>query len=472
MAPNGIPPSALAKIKPAADATGLPPEEIWARQSKATHMAAIGSVWRAFWAALTNKKRAALQNNWKFWGRPAQQIVTGFFIWLILAGRGWGKTRTGAQFTIEMARTRPKSRGMLIGATAADVRDVMINGDSGVLACSPPDFMPLWEPSKLRLTWPNGTVAICRTADSPDRVRGPNLDWAWCDEFAAWRYCQSAWDMLMMCLRKGVNPMVCVTTTPRAIPLVKQFIEESKDPRNGVKVTRGSSWDNYWCLSAEWFRQIISRATGALSRQEIYAEVLDKVEGALWSIESLDRGRITKPDHVDAIKDTLCRVVIGVDPAEHDGRDNDECGIVAMGRTEAGHCYVLEDASTKGSPQHWARRVYETFLRQDADAIIAEVNAGGDMVTHTINSVIREGERRPRIIQVRAKKGKRTRAEPMAAATEEGRLHMLGTFSRLEDEMTTYVPGTSVSPNRMDSAVWAFHELFPQRYVNNQANAQ
>lgn len=468
---GNIPAIALEKIKPVAEATGQSAEEIWSKQSRATVLASIAGAWQALWDSLDTKRRAALHNNWAFWGRPAQQIVTGFFIWLILAGRGWGKTRTGAQFVIHMARTRPGSRGMLIGATAADVRDVMIHGDSGVLACSPPDFQPLWEPSKLRLTWPNGTVAILRTADVPDRVRGPNLDWAWCDEFAAWRYVQAAWDMLMMCLRKGNDPMVCVTTTPRAIPLIKQFIDESKDPKNGVKLTRGSSWDNYWCLSAKWFKQIISRATGALSRQEIYAEVLDKVEGALWSIESLDRGRITKPDHIDAIKDTLCRVVVGVDPAEHDGRDNDECGIVCMGRTEAGHAYTLEDASTKGSPQHWARRCYETFLRQDADAIVAEVNAGGDMVAHTINSVIREGERRPRIIQVRAKKGKRTRAEPMAAATEEGRYHHLGTFSKLEDEMTTYVPGTSVSPNRMDAAVWAFNELFPQRYVANGLQA-
>ena len=462
MAPVKPPQHVADKLAIVAEATGETVEELWSRQSMATRLAAFPEQLKAFLVGLTLSKKAALKNNWKFWGRPAQQIpLVAFFVWLILAGRGWGKSRTGAQFVIHCARTQPKSRGALVGATVSDVRDIMILGDSGIIASSPPDFKPLYEPSKRRLTWPNGSVCICYTADQPDRLRGPNLSWAWCDELAAWRYPQQAWDMLMYCLRKGVSPKVCVTTTPRPIPLIKQLVADSKTPDSGVILTKGTTWDNFWHLSKTFFAQIIGRVKGALSRQEVFADILDAIEGALWTHDSIKR---ILPKQLPKMK--WC--FVGVDPAENDGPDNDEAGIVAVGKDENENGYVLEDVSIKAHPAIWARRAYELWLKLDADGIVVETNRGGKMVAHTIRSVIRPGEPSPRIIEVVAARGKATRAEPIAAIYEEGRFFHLGNLARLEDEMCSYVPGISKrSPNRMDALVWAATKLFPPRLVNN-----
>jgi phage terminase large subunit-like protein len=435
---------------------------LWARQSRATKAAALGDKWRKFWAGLNTRKKAALKCNWAFWARPAQQIpIVTFFVWLILAGRGWGKTRTGAAFVIQKARQNPKSRGALIGATASDVRDTMILGDSGIIASSPPDFLPTYEPSKRLLRWPNGSQAICYTADQPNRLRGPNLDWAWCDELAAWRYVQQAWDMLMYCMRKGKNPQVCVTTTPRPIPLVLELVADADDPKKATILTKGSSWDNFWNLSKTFFRQLLLRAKGALARQEVFADILQNVEGALWSLALIEKNRVYKLPE-------LSRIVVAVDPATMDGPDNDETGIVACGKDWNEVGYVLDDASCKGTPQVWARRAYELWLRLDADAIVVETNRGGQMVAHTVRSVIREGEPRPRIIEVTATKGKKLRAEPIVALWEEGRFKMLGALPGLETEQTTWVPGlTKKSPNRLDAKIWAAHALFPVWAVHN-----
>jgi phage terminase large subunit-like protein len=456
MKPMAPPPEVLKKLQPVCEATGLEPEEIWGRQSKATHLAARPSKWREFWGRLTLRAKAALKGNWAFWGRPAQQIPAGlWFIWLILAGRGWGKSRTGAMFCIEMARQNPGKRGALVGATASDVRDIMILGESGIIASSPADFLPKYEPSKRLLTWPNGAQAISYTADKPDRLRGPNLTWAWCDELAAWRYPQAAWDMLMYCMRRGKSPRVCITTTPRPIDLLVNILEDSKDAAKKIVVTRGTTWDNFWHLSRQFFDQVVSRNKGALSRQEIFAEMLMAVEGALWGLPLLDRLRRDK--HPE-----LSRVVVSVDPCEELTMNSDECGIVALGRDYDSHGWVLRDVSFQATPAQWARRAYELYLELDADAIVCETNKGGKMVAHVIRSVIREGEPLPRIIEVKGRKGKLVRAEPVSAIYEEGRFHHVGTFARLEDEMRTYIPGTKLkSPNRMDALVYGALELFP-----------
>lgn len=451
------------KLEVVAQATGQSVEQIWAEQSPATQLAARPKTWQKFWDALSLKKRAALHRNWKFWGRPAQQApVVVFFIWLILAGRGWGKTRTGAQWAIDQARSRPGSIGMLVAPTAMDLRDTMIHGDSGILACSPPDFRPKWEASKLRLTWPNGSRAICRTADSPERLRGPNLEWAWCDEMACWRYLQAAWDMLMFCLRKSSNPQVAITTTPRPVQLLRELVAKAQLKDSKVVLTRGSSWENYWNLGARWFREVIAKAAGALALQEVFAHILDKVEGALWSSELLDRYRIVNPQLIRELKSQIVRCVVGVDPPEESGPTADECGIVAVAKTEAAKGLVLEDCSLRGKPHIWARAAYELYLRLEAEAIVIEKNTGGEMAKHTLLSVVRDGEPIPRIIEVRATKAKKTRAEPISALYEEGRFSHLGTFARLEDEMMTYLPNSRRSPNRMDAMVWAAHDLFPQ----------
>ena len=463
MAPM-LPHQVLERLEMIRASTGETLEEIWAKQSPAVRLAVFPEEARSFFKGLTLDEQAALQGNFNFWGRPSQQIPEeDFFIWKILAGRGWGKSWTGANFIIKKARALPRSRGALIGSTVSDVRDVMILGDSGIMANCPPDFMPLYEPSKRRLTFPNGAICICYTADQPNRLRGPNLAWAWCDELAAWRYPQAAWDMLMYCTRKG-TPQIIVTTTPRPIPLVKQLVKDSiEDPESGIVLTKGTTWENFWFLSESFFQKVIARAKGSLARQEIYADILEDVDGALWSIKQIDALRVLKrPPGLD-------RIVIGVDPSENDGADNDEAGIVACGRSHTNHGYVLEDWSIKAHPAVWARKAYDLYLKLDADAIVVETNRGGKMIAHTIRSVVRENEEKPRIIEVTASRGKTTRAEPIAALYEEGRFHHVGTLATLEDEMTSYIPGISKrSPNRMDALVWAATQLFPIRMVNNQ----
>lgn len=451
------------RLKVIQEATGESLEEIWAKQSPAVRLAVFPDEARQFFQNLTVTQRAVLKGNSKFWGRPSQQIPDGdWFIWKLLAGRGYGKSWSGSNFAIKKARSQPRSRGALVGATVSDVRDVMILGDSGIIANSPPDFVPLYEPSKRRLTWPNGSVCICYTADQPNRLRGPNLNWAWCDELAVWRYPQEAWDMLMYCTRKG-KPQVCVTTTPRPIPLIKQMVKDAlEDPSAGIVLTKGTTWENFWFLSDSYFEKVIKRAKGSLARQEIYADILEAVDGALWRLDLLDEYR------VKARPGGLERIVVGVDPSENDGPDNDEAGIVAVGKDGKNHGYVLEDWSIKAHPAQWARRAYELYLSLSADAIVVETNRGGKMVAHTIRSVVREGEERPLIIEVTAARGKTTRAEPIAALYEEGRFHHVGCLTKLEDEMCSYIPGISkLSPNRMDALVWAATNLFPIRLVNN-----
>lgn len=472
---GALPKNVLDRLKPVLEATKKTAQEIWAGQSVSTRMAAHPAKVRAFWAKLTVEKRAALKGNWTFWGRVAQQVPVGvWFIWLILAGRGWGKTATGANFAIKMARMFPGSRGALVGATAGEVRDVMILGDSGIIAQSPPDFVPKYEPSKKRLTWPNRSYALCYTADEPNRLRGPNLAWAWCDELGAWRYPSQAWAMLMFCMRKlarsksngkttSQDPRVCITTTPRPIELLIDLLEQAKNPKNGIIVTSGSSWDNFWHLSKRWFAQIVARAQGALARQEIWAEMLVTVEGALWSAPQLDKTRYC-PIKEGKLPE-MDRIVVGVDPSEEDKADSDEWGIVADG-SRNGVGYVLEDYSMGGHPAKCARRAYELYLKLNADCIVVETNRGGKFVAHTIMSTVRPGEPRPRIIEVKASRGKATRAEPIAAIYEEGRFRHVGVFAELEKQMTSYVPGiTKKSPDRMDAHVWAATELFPTWYT-------
>ncbi len=448
------------KLEEVSKATGLSVDDLWSRQSIGTRFAAWKTIFLAWWASITFRKQAALKNNWKFWGRPAQQTPMGqWFIWLILAGRGWGKTRTGASWVIEQARKHPGKIGALLGATSADIRDTMIFGDSGILASAPPDFMPVFEPSKLWLTFPNKCRLICRSAEKPDRVRGPNLHFAWCDELAAWRFLTQAWEMLEMCTRRG-NPQICITTTPRPLPMLIKMVKQAERGRGGVVLTRGSSWDNYWVLSKRWFKRVVERAQGALARQEIWAEILSRVEGALWSFEQI------WDLQVDHYPTNLERIAIGVDPPQEFGPKNDECGIVAVGRSSDAQGYVLEDWSMRAPPEVWARKVLDLYYQLKADVIVAETNTGGKMVRQVLMSVLAPDEEPPYIVEVKAKRGKHIRAEPIAALWGVKRFHCVGKLSRLESEMATYVPGvTKKSPNRLDAKVWASHHLFPAHAI-------
>jgi phage terminase large subunit-like protein len=376
-------------------------------------------------------------------------------MWLILAGRGYGKTRTAAEWARMQAEQMPGCRGALVARTAADTRDVLVEGESGILAVSPPSFMPVYEPSKRRVTWPNGSTATLYSADKPDLLRGPQHHWAIADELAAWRY-PEAWDMLMMGLRLGSRPRVLIATTPRPTKIIRELL---KDPN--CVVTRGSTYENRSNLAPAFFRQIIRRYEGTrLGRQELYAEVLDDVPGALWTRQVLDDSRVSHiPD--------LVRIVVAIDPAitaNEDGESN-ETGIIVAGIDANDHGYVLEDLSGYYTPAQWAETAVKAYDRWAADRVVAEANQGGDMVAHTIYTAGRDlaerGERKTRnvaVTMVHASRGKHTRAEPVSAVYEQGRCHHVGMFPELEDQMCTWVPGED-SPDRMDAMVWAFTEL-------------
>lgn len=392
--------------------------------------------------------------DWQFWARPKQLPPSwDWRVWLVLAGRGFGKSRTITEWAKSRAHAMPGSRGAIVAATAADARDVVVEGESGILAISPPWFKPKYEPSKRRLTWPNGTVATVFSADEPDRLRGPQHHWAICDELAAWRY-PDAWDMLMFGLRLGDSPQCAVATTPRPTPLIRQLLE---DPT--IAVTRGSTYENRGNLAAPFLAQIIRKYEGTrLGRQELLAELLLDVPGALWTREKLEENR--KRTHPP-----LLRIVVAIDPAASVGEDSNETGIVVAGIDAKGEGYGLEDLTQKSSPAAWGEAAVLAFDRHNADRIIGETNNGGDMVEHVVRTAAeklhRDGKRlSPNVAfrQVRASRGKHTRAEPVAALDEQGRIHHVGMFPELEDQLCTWVPGED-SPDRLDARVWAFTEL-------------
>lgn len=362
-----------------------------------------------------------------------------------MSGRGWGKTRTGVEWVIETAKAHPGWRLALVARTAADVRDTMIEGESGLMARSSRAFMPRYEPSKRRVTWPNGAQATTYTAEEPDALRGPQHHAAWADELAAWKYQEETWDMLQMGLRLGERPRVVVTTTPRPTKLVRALIA---DPT--TRITRGSTYDNAANLAATQLEKFRRRYEGTrLGRQELHGEVLDDVPGALWNRDMLDGARVR-------LAPELVRVVVAIDPAVTSGADADETGIVAAGKGADGHFYVLADRSCRMSPSGWATRAVVAFDEHKADRIVAEVNNGGDMVEATVRAV-RSGIP---YTAVHATRGKRVRAEPIAALYEQGKVHHVGAFAELEDQQCTFLPeGNEKSPDRVDALVWALTEL-------------
>ena len=321
----------------------------------------------------------------------------------------------------------------------------MIEGESGLLGIFPRDERPRYEPSKRRVTFHNGAMASAFSADEPDRLRGPNHDLAWVDELAAWRY-PEAWDMLMFGLRIGGNPRAVVTTTPKPIPLIRRLLAIEDGT---VVLTRGSTFDNKANLAASFLTEITSRYEGTrLGRQELYAEILDDVDGALW-----DRG--TLEEHRVSMTPELERVVVAIDPAAGSKAENAETGIVVAGLGADGHGYVLDDRSIRGTPNDWGTSAIAAYHANKADRIVAEANQGGDMVLHTLRTV----DANAPVKMVHASRGKRTRAEPVAALYEQGRIHHLGFHGLLEDQLCSWVPDHSDSPDRLDALVWAITEL-------------
>ena len=394
---------------------------------------------RAALRVLTPAEADEVYIDWRFWSRPDQRAPTGSWrIWLILAGRGYGKTRCGAEWVLEQVR-RGSRRIALVGETKADVRDVMVEGESGILACSG-NQRPLYEPSKRRLTWRNGAMATCYSGDEPDQLRGPQHDGAWLDELAKYRYAEETWSNLDLGLRLGDDPQAVVTTTPRPIPIIRELVNDKR-----ATITRGSTYDNLPNLAESFASRIIERYEGTrLGRQELHAEILDDIPGALWQRDDIDAHRRANPP-------ASCeRIVVGIDPAVTSGEEADETGIVVAAVAD-GHGYVLEDLSGHYTPSEWASEALKAYYRHNADRIVAEGNQGGEMVEHTIRTLDRNASFRA----VRASRGKIRRAEPIAALYEQHRVHHCGMFPALEDQLCTYTPDTADSPDRLDALVWA-----------------
>ena len=398
--------------------------------------------------AYTDDEAQALIYDWSFWARPKQLPPPGDWLgWLLLAGRGFGKTRAGGEWIVDRVRQGYK-RIALVGQTKADVRDTMIEvEESSILQISPPWLMPIYEPSKRRLSWPQtGAVANIFSGDEPDQLRGPQFDTAWIDEPAKFRYPEETIHNLEFGLRLSVNPQFVATTTPRPIPIIKSWLA---DPR--VVVTRGSTFENEANLAPTFIERMKTNYEGTrIGRQEIYAEILDDDPNALWTRDTLDKARVTQ--HPD-----LYKIVVAIDPPATTGT----CGIVAAGVARIDgvqHGYTLGDDSTPegASPNEWAMAAVAAYHRHNADELIYESNQGGDMVLHTLRNV--QGGSNIPIRAVRATRGKHTRAQPVAALAEQQRYHHVGYFAELEDQLCGWVPGDT-SPDRLDAMVWAAYGL-------------
>lgn len=421
-------------------------------QSPAEQLALLSSADQAaFIAQLSDNQAEALLYDWEgFHARPDQIEPPGdWYIWTALAGRGWGKTRTGGEW-IKKREAKGARHIALVAETAADARDVMVEGESGLLRLYPKADRPLYEPSKRRVTWPSGAIATLFNATEPDQLRGPQFDTAWTDELAKWRYARETWDMLQFGMRLGANPRVMVTTTPRPIELIKAIVagQEGK-----VHVTKGKTYDNAANLAGPFLERVRQKYEGTrLGRQELEAEILGDLPGALWSLSTLDAYRLREAPQMG-------RIVVAVDPAVTATEASDEHGIIVAGLSDQ-RGIVLEDASLSGSPNEWARRAVSLYRSWGADAIVIEVNQGGDMVAHTIRTI----DPNVKIKEVRASRGKHVRAEPIAALYEQGRVAHVGAFPELENQMTQMTTEGyqgEGSPDRVDALVWAMTELFP-----------
>jgi phage terminase large subunit-like protein len=404
-----------------------------------------------------------LQWDWTFWGRPEQQAPPGddWNLWLLLAGRGFGKTRTAAEWVREQAKytNTGQRRFALVARTAADVRDVIVEGESGIINVSPPSERPHYEPSKRRLTWPNGNMATLFTADEPDSLRGPQFTHAWGDEVAAWRQTpdaagMTAFDNLRVGTRLGLKPKILITTTPKRVPLLYALIAESQKKPGEVIVTKGSTMDNRGNLSDAYMTAIMGVYEGTrLAQQELYGEMLSDVEGALWVPELIDRGRESQLPMGTPLR------VIGVDPSVAEN-PRDECGIVVCASTGERDLYkrnswVLEDASIHGSPDVWANKVVQ-MARKWGAPVVAEVNQGGALVRNAINTI----DPTVKVLEVHSKHGKALRAEPITLAYEQNRVHHVNYMAELESQMISWIPGeTSKSPDRVDALVHALTAL-------------
>ncbi|WP_425453057.1 DNA-packaging protein [Bosea caraganae] len=400
-----------------------------------------------------------LRQEWTVWARPDQKARRSppWFIWLVLGGRGAGKTRTGAEWVRGMAlglppfANAPTGRIALVGETQGQVRDVMIEGISGLLAIHLRSERPSWSPSRRRLEWGNGSIAQAFSAEDPEGLRGPQFGAAWSDELAKWPNLQECWDMLQFGLRLGDRPRQVVTTTPRPLPLIKRLLD---DPR--VAVSRAATAANRFNLAPDFIRSVTEAYGGTrLGRQELDGEIVEESADALWTRAMIESCR-------EPAASGLARIVVAVDPPASSSQRADSCGLVVAGIDQDGIGHVLEDGTISGArPHEWAAKAVALYRRHEADALVVEVNQGGEMAT----SVIREVDASVPVTAVRATRGKYLRAEPVAALYAQGRVRHAGRFPALEDEMCDFGPGglsSGRSPDRLDALVWALTHLMLQ----------
>lgn len=386
--------------------------------------------------------------------RPNQIPPDGDWLtWLIVAGRGFGKTRVGAEWIVEQADT-PGTRWAIVARTFADCRDTCIEGESGVLRIlrrrqPDVDWAKRWNRSIGELTLPNDSLIRVFSAEDPDRLRGPQFHGAWCDEPASWNYGIETWDMLQFTLRLGDRPRTVVTGTPAPVELVKNLIGRARQQDPTVHLTVGRTLDNIDNLAASAVAELQARYAGTrLGRQELEGELLEDTPGALWTLNQI------ATDRVENVPCDLMKIVVGVDPSGGEGETHDEQGIVVVGLGLDGEGYVLADRSCRLSPEGWARQAIAAYHDFEADGIVAETNYGGDMV----GAVIRAADPTVPVVTVSASRGKRQRAEPIALMYEQHRIHHVGEHKQLEDQMTSWVPTSGKSPDRMDALVWALTE--------------
>lgn len=433
---------------------------------------------------LNDEEADLVLHDWRhLWARPTQvlpedeilytkeaQVV--WVTWLILAGRGWGKTKTGAEAVIEWAKEGKLRRIALVAQDAADARDVMVEGDSGIMESSPHNFMPHYEPSKRRLTWPNGVKAYTFSAEDPESLRGPQFHAAWCDELCKWPYLQDTWDNLQFGLRLGDQPRQIITTTPRPLKILKQIIL-----RDDTVITKGSTHENLTNLAGPFRKAVVDRYAGTrLGRQELNAEILDDIPGAMFQRSNLDEQRASRKEGEDAItynakKVDIAEIVVAVDPPAKSEESSAEAGIIGVAKGRDGRGYLLADHSQTGSPDEWGTAAVLLFDELQANYMIYEANQGGDMVAHVLNSCakalkakgLRDSDFLP-LKAVHASRGKATRAEPVSALYEQKKISHVGFHPLLEDQMCEFTADfdkdkAGYSPDRLDAMVWGVSAL-------------
>lgn len=403
--------------------------------------------WRPFYCP-NNLCDGAPHGEWDFpHARSDQRPPTDaeWLVWLLHSGRGTGKTRSGTEYTHRVTRKMP--RIAIVAGTATDAREVMLEGESGILTIAPPDHRPVYEPSKKRLTWPNGAIGTLFSAEEPDRLRGPEHYYAWLDEAAHWPLVQECWDNLLFGLRLGQRPRILITTTPKTRPWLKELVADERTRK--VTVSTYANIDN---LSPIFAERIINRYEGTrLGRQELYGEMLQDVEGALWTWEIIEEPRVESAPE-------LGRIVVAIDPAGSTRVNADQTGIVVAG-TDYYDWFVLEDRSGQYTPRGWGHAAMAAYERHDADAIVVERNFGGDMVKENLRHCGFDGK----IIETTSSRGKTLRAEPIVGLYEQGKVHHVGVLEDLEAQMTEWVPEDSDSPDRVDALVFAVTELSKRR---------